>query len=247
MENITDKLLAEGIITSDLANEIRESFEMKVQAELQDRLAEELEVLKQDFESQKEFIIEKAEEYTKLFSEEMKDKIDSYLDLIVTSWVDENSKKIDSLVDQKRNDALTEGLRSLLITAGISMDSILESKDEVSEIEDLKNLVDSYANKVIDLKKENENLLKESLFKDLTGGLTHLQAEKVRAISESIDLDINNKEEYISKINLIKENLLNESKPSKITEFNKEVEFGFTAKSKIKNDKSLIGSASHLF
>ncbi len=247
MENITDKLLAEGIITSDLANEIRESFETKVQAELQDRLAEELEVLKQDFESQKEFIIEKAEEYTKLFSEEMKDKIDSYLDLIVTSWVDENSKKIDSLVDQKRNDALTEGLRSLLITAGISMDSILESKDEVSEIEDLKNLVDSYADKVIDLKKENENLLKESLFKDLTSGLTHLQAEKVRAISESIDLDINNKEEYVSKINLIKENLLNESKPSKITESNKEVEFGFTAKSKIKNDKSLIGSASHLF
>ena len=251
MNTIMEKLISEGVVTSDISQQIQESFELKVQTEVEKRLEEKVQELEEAQEVKLQELESLAEEWGEQVSAEMLENINDYLTLVVKNWISENQSKLDTMVEGKRVEAMSEGLKALMITSGVTMSEIEESiaeekAEEIQESENIKSELNTLAEKVISLEKERDELAKMGLFKELTEGLTIPQVEKMERLAENITFDFNSSDSYIQQLTDLKESLFSDL-DSSLTESSDDI-YSFKGKTASKKlDSSLIGSASHLF
>ena len=194
MNTIMEKLISEGVVTSDISQQIQESFELKVQTEVEKRLEEKVQELEEAQEVKLQELESLAEEWGEQVSAEMLENVNDYLTLVVKNWISENQSKLDAMVEGKRVEAMSEGLKALMITSGVTMSEIEESiaeekAEEIQESENIKSELNTLAEKVISLEKERDELAKMGLFKELTEGLTIPQVEKMERLAENITFD----------------------------------------------------------
>ena len=249
MNTILEKLISEGVVTSDISQQIQESFELKVQTEVEKRLEEKVQELEEAQEVKLQELESLAEEWGEQVSAEMLENVNDYLTLVVKNWISENQSKLDAMVEGKRVEAMSEGLKALMITSGVTMSEIEESiaeekAEEIQESENIKSALNTLAEKVISLEKERDELAKMGLFKELTEGLTIPQVEKMERLAENITFDFNSSDSYVQQITDLKESLFSES--VSLNESSDDI-YSFKGKTAKKVDNSLIGSASHLF
>ena len=144
MNTIMEKLISEGVVTSDISQQIQESFELKVQTEVEKRLEEKVQELEEAQEVKLQELESLAEEWGEQVSAEMLENVNDYLTLVVKNWISENQSKLDAMVEGKRVEAMSEGLKALMITSGVTMSEIEESiaeekAEEIQESENIKN------------------------------------------------------------------------------------------------------------
>ena len=245
MNTIMEKLISEGVVTSDISQQIQESFELKVQTEVEKRLEEKVQELEEAQEVKLQELESLAEEWGEQVSAEMLENVNDYLTLVVKNWISENQSKLDAMVEGKRVEAMSEGLKALMVTSGVTMTEIEEAiAEEIQQRENIKNELNTLAEKVISLEKARDELAKMGLFKELTEGLTIPQVEKMERLAENITFDFNSSDSYVQQITDLKESLFSES--VSLYESSDDI-YSFKGKTAKKVDNSLIGSASHLF
>ena len=169
------------------------------------------------------------EEYTNtlkeeltLFSEEVTDKLDTYLDYVVENWMTENEVAIESTLRNEISEQFIDDLKGLFEKNYMNV-----PEEKVDVIEELSSKVEQLESKLdqsIVENKELKNALVESTLEDIidevTNDLTVSQKEKFASFAEGVEFsgDFN---EYSKKLEIIKENYFikeNSKYSSNITE-----------------------------
>ena len=161
------------------ANEIAEALEEQFQTELDEAVSETM--------------------------SEIVENLDAYLDYVVAEWMEENAVAIESGVKVAMAESLMAGLKDLFEAHNIQIDE--ETVDVVADleeqIEELKTEANNAINESIELRNEIAQLRAEKVFNEVTEGLTVTQVERMRILSEK--LDISDISEFGSNLETLKE------------------------------------------
>lgn len=159
------------------------------------RIAEELE---------EEFAAQLSESVNEAM-EEIVENLDAYLDYVVSEWMEENAVAIESGIKVEMAESLMEGLKTLFEEHNVQIDE--ETIDVVAALEEqvveLEEAANDAINENIELVKLVEELKAEKVFNDITEGLTVSQKERLRVLSEK--LDVSDLDEYASDLSTLKE------------------------------------------
>lgn len=178
-------------------------------AEYDDKIVE----TEAEAEEHKTFLDEKAEEYISYKLEEMLDNVDKYLDRIVEEFVDEASDKLDESLKSEKADMIIESFDAMLIATGVEVAKIVEAKEETEAESKLAESIEKYDTLVeenIELKSQNEKLLKSGIILELKEGLSLVEAQKFERLAHIVDFS--SSEKYLEKLQTIKESV--KAKPS---------------------------------
>ena len=137
--------------------------------------------------------------------ENIVENLDSYLDYVVEEWMKENELAIEAGIKVEMAESLMSGLKSLFEEHNIEIDE--DTIDVVAgleeEVEELKDTANKAINENVELSKQISALKAERVFDELTEDLTITQRERLKVLSEKLDVD--NIEEYSSDLQTLKE------------------------------------------
>lgn len=197
------------VFTPELREMLQEAFDDAVENAAQAKaivIADELYEAKiSDLESQAEAYGEyvKAESQKQL--DETLEKLSSYVDLVVDEFLQEAKDSLVESVKSEQADMLIEAFDSMLTATGLKMSDILESAKPDSSSHINESRVNKLAQEVIELKEQNEQLLKMGIIKELSEGLSLMQADKFHRLAELVKFE--KSEDYIEKLETIKESI----------------------------------------
>ena len=122
---------------------------------------------------------------------ELVDQVDSYLDHVVEQWMGENKLAVETGLRGEIVDSFMSGLRNLFSEHYID---IPEGKEDViedlaSQVEELTAALNNEIETSVELRTENENLVREMILAEAVDGLTDVQAEKLVKLAETVAFD----------------------------------------------------------
>jgi hypothetical protein len=137
--------------------------------------------------------------------EEIVENLDSYLDYVVSEWMEENAVAIESGIKVEMAESFMEGLKTLFAEHNVEIDEetvdvVAALEEQVAELEETANDV---INENIELAKMVDALQAEKVFNEISEGLTVSQKERLKVLSEK--LDTNDLDEYASDLSTLKE------------------------------------------
>lgn len=193
---------------TEKVNAVAESFE----AELNEAIANVEAELKEEMETA---LAESIEEIV--------ENLDAYLDYVVAEWMSENEVAIESGIKVEMAESFMEGLKELFYEHNVEIDE--ESFDVVADLEEQVAQAQAAADKAINdslaLADEVQVLRAEKIFDELAEGLTDTEAERLRVLSEK--LDISDLEGFASDLGTLKESFF-KSKKTFVAEQVEEIE-----------------------
>jgi len=145
-----------------------------------------------------------------VFTEEVTNKLDSYLSYVTENWMKENEVAIESTLRNELMEEFIEGLRNLFSEHYISV-----PQEQTSVLEALADKVGLLESKLSEVIVENAELrgvlvneAAKNVFAELSSDLALTQQEKFAALAEGIEFD-GDVETFAKKLSIIKENYFN--------------------------------------
>jgi len=204
--------LDEKVFTAELRESLEAQFneavEIKAMTIAESRIEEEVETLNEKSEQHIEFLNEKADEYVAMKQAEMVESLDKYLDRIVEEFVTEAKETLDESVKSEKADMIIEAFESMLVAGGVEVSRIVEAKDNTEVEKELAESVSKYDTLVeenINLKEENDKLLKAGIIAEMKEGMSLVESEKFEKLAEIIDFTRD--ESFTIKLETIKESV----------------------------------------
>lgn len=186
-------------------------FEAAVNEAVNTRLEEAVKSIEEEFEQK---LVESLNESI----EEIMENLDSYLDYVVDEWMKENEVAIEAGIKVEMAESLMDGLRDLFTEHNIDIDE--DTLDVVTGLEEQNTALEETANELIgeniELKKEIATLKADRAFDVIAEGLTVSQKERLRVLSEKLDID--DLESYTSDLETLKESFFKTKKTQVINE-----------------------------
>lgn len=203
--------LFEGLdISEDFKGKVATVFESAVNEAVEARVAELTEDLAESLSVKLE---EEVEDSVSASIEEIIENLDSYLDYVVSEWVSENELAIESGIKVEMAESLMSNLKTMFEDHNIDVTE--ETIDIVSELEEELAQAKSVSNRMIDeaieLKEEVKLLKAARIFSEMTEGLSDVQAERFRVLSEK--LNYSNLETFEENLVTIKESFFKTKAP----------------------------------
>lgn len=155
----------------------------------------------------------------------LSEKVDGYLDYVVTEWMKENELAIERGLKGEIAEDFISGLKQLFEDHYIDVPAekydVLEAQaDKISKLE--KKLEET-TQQVVESRRQEGTLIKESVKSEVTSDLTETEVEKFESLAKEVEFT--DKDTYAEKLTTIKENYFPRQKP--LTETNHdEVETG---------------------
>ena len=210
---LKSELMSESVIDEyeskiDELNEKFDEYESKI-----DELNEKID----EYESKISSLEAKAEEYIQLKldemaictesrDEELLDKVDLYLGRIVEEFIKDAKDSLIDSIESKELKVMREAYQAMVESAGVEFNkSILSSSGVIAnnEIRALKNQINEMVKDNLRMKQENEKLLKVGTIRELSEGLTIIEAKRFERMSESIPFTRD--EKYIKQLEALRE------------------------------------------
>jgi len=153
---------------------------------------------------------------------QMANKLDDYMNYVVTEWMSENELAIDCGLQNEISESFMDGLRDLFENHYISV-----PKSKVNLVETLTNKVEKLTGKLNNSLHENIQLSKKStysncanIFESACRGLADTEVEKFKSLARGIEYG--SEQEYANKLAIIKESYFNSQargvRPTVLTE-----------------------------
>ena len=157
------------------------------------------------------------------FKTELAEKVDGYLDYVVSEWMKENELAIERGLKGEIAEDFITGLKALFEEHYIDVPDekydILES--QAQKIEELEGKLNETMGKLTEKKQSEDALVRESVIKEVSSDLAETQTEKFASLVE--DVEFTDKESFEAKLNTLKENYFPKSTPTQsLTEENDE-------------------------
>jgi len=188
--------LVEG--EESLAEGFKDKAALIFEAAISSKLKVEVAKLEESYES-------KLEEAATEVRESLVDKVDSYLNYVVEQWVEDNKVAIESGLRTEITESFISSLKDVFVNHNIDV-----PEDKVSLVDELAEQVTKLEEQLnesvqhgIALSERVHNHEKVEAIAEACIGMTELDIDKFNSLIESIDYD--NKEQFTSKIETIKE------------------------------------------
>lgn len=166
-------------------------------------------------ESHKKELDEAAEKHSKLVAEQMNEKVETYLEHVVDTWLAENKVAIENGIKLEMFENLVSGMKDMFVENNIvcpddKIDVVTELEESVAELQEQvdKTLTESHS-----LRNELKVFQKAKIVESVTAGMADTQKEKVQALAESLPYS----DDFENRLNTIIE-FANGSKFGAITE-----------------------------
>ena len=147
---------------------------------------------------------EVAEEVEAVKSE-LTEKVDAYLTYVVEEWMKENEIAIERGLKGEIAEDFISGLKSLFEEHYIDVPDekydILGSQSE--QIDVLESKLNEQIEKTAELKKQNNELVRESVFADISSDLADTEVEKFKGLAE--DVEFTDADAFKAKLDTLKE------------------------------------------
>lgn len=206
-KSIFDKVLIESLEAEFLTavNEATEAKILIMGTELKDKLITENEV---SLVKEKERLITESEEKVEAKISELSEKLNDYLDIVTDEFLIENAEKIEQIENSEKSKTMVEGLNSILICAGIKMETINEAKDALdpeNKLEIQVELNNKLVEENLELKNLNSTFLKMGVINENKEGLSIVEADRFERLCELVEFTGDTL--FSEKIELLKESV----------------------------------------
>jgi len=152
-------------------------------------------------------------------SEEIVDKVDSYLNYVVENWMEENALAVETGLRTEIAEEFMDGLKTLFAESYIEVpEEKVDLVDELAEkIEELEESLNETTLDAIALSEANEELVRERVLFEASHNLADTDAARLESLVENIDFD--DEESFAAKVEIVKEShFTNKSKSGEVLE-----------------------------
>ena len=205
-----------------LSEEFKEKTAVIFEAAVKSKLSEEVDRLETQYK-------EELSEEVSSIKGELIEKVDSYLNYVVESWMEDNKVAVQNGLRTEIAESFMGKMKDLFVESYIDVpeakvDLVDELAEQVSELEEKLN---SQVGDAIKLSEELEVLKRESIIAEASRGLADTQVEKLKGLVEGIDFD---EDTFAQKVGIIieshfaKEPSVNEEVEQIVEDADQEVE-----------------------
>jgi len=181
------KTIFEAAINAKVA-EVKEGLE----AQYQEKLAEEIEAAK----------------------ESLAERVDSYLEYVADEWFEENALAVEAGLKTEMTESFLEGMKGLFEEHYVSIPEdkydVLESM--VEKLDDMETKLNEQIEKNISLNGRLSEATADGILDQVSEGLAQTQKEKLASLSESVEFE--SEAQYREKLETLKESYFNSKKES---------------------------------
>ncbi|MBT4698358.1 hypothetical protein HOB76_08865, partial [Candidatus Woesearchaeota archaeon] len=202
--NIDVKDDVEALIQGEdgLTEEFKQKASTIFEAAVQSKVLEEVNKKANEIEAQ---LKEDQDKSGADFKKDMSEKVDGYLTYVVEEWMKENELAIEKGIRSELVEDFMSGLRTLFSEHYIDIpeEKVDMVDDLFTKVEDLETSLDEEMNRGVELQKELAQFKKDDALKEATKELADTETEKISKLAEGIEYE--NTEQYIEKLNVLKE------------------------------------------
>ena len=194
-EHVDALLNADDSLSKEFKDKAATIFETAVKS----KIREEIKRLEEEYQEE---VRTEVADTTKSLTE----KVDSYLDYVTGEWMKENELAIERGLKGEIAEDFISGLKQLFEDHYIDVPAekydVLEAQaDKISKLE--KKLEETIQ-QVVEAKKSEGSLMKESVKAEVSSDLTETEIEKFDSLAQEVEYT--DKESYTEKLKTIKEN-----------------------------------------
>ena len=245
-EQVTDEVVSEEETTTDEVVSEEETSEEEVVAEDEEKIEYSLEddinalvegeELSEDFKAKAATIFEAAinskvsgikEELTASYEEklveevasikeELKDRVDSYLEYVADEWIAENQLAVESGLKEEMTESFISGMKSLFeehyVTIPEEKYDVIESM--VDKLDEMEGKLNEQIEKNIALNKRLAESVSDVVFAEVTDGLAQTQKDKLAGLVDNVEFE--SETAYREKLETLKESYF----PTKVAQRN---------------------------
>ena len=201
--------IVEGEAT--LSEEFKEKTSVIFEAAVKSKLSEEVSRLEEQY-------AEELAEEVETIKTDLVGKVDSYLNYVVESWMEENKLAIQNGLRTEIAENFMNGMRDLFVESYVEVpESKVDLVDELAEqVSELEEKLNSTTGDAISLAEELETYKRDTIIAEASRDLADTQAEKLRELVETVDFE--NEESFTKKINTVKASYFSKEIPEQIEE-----------------------------
>ena len=242
-EETTDEVVAES---EEIEEEETAEVEIDIEADLNALV--EGEDLSEDFKAKAATIFEAAinskvqeisEQITAQYEErlveevasikeELKDRLDSYLEYVADEWTQENQLAVQSGLKEEMTESFITGMKSLFEEHYVSIPEekydVIESM--VDKLDEMEGKLNEQIEKNVALNKRLAESVSDVVFAEVTEGLAQTQKDKLASLVENVEFE--SEEAYREKLGTLKESYFPTQKAQRNTTENLTEEAGST-------------------
>ena len=181
-----------------LSEEFKQKTAVIFEAALKSKLAEEVERIESSYE-------ERLAEETEATRTELVEKVDSYLNYVVESWMEDNKVAIQSGLRAEIAETFMSNLKGLFVESYIEVpESKVDLVDDLAEqVEELEEALNKTTADAIALSEEVEGLQSAAIVAEAASELADTQKEKFYSLVEGVEFE--GAEAFAAKVATIKE------------------------------------------
>ena len=148
---------------------------------------------------------EKLVEEVATIKEELKDRIDSYLEYVADEWLEENKLAAETGLKTEMTESFLEGMKSLFEEHYVNIPEekydVLNSM--VEKLDEMENKLNEQIEKNVSLTKRLSESTADVIFADVCEGLADTQKDKLIQLAENVEFE--SEEAYREKLVTLKE------------------------------------------
>jgi len=181
-----------------LSEEFKAKTAVIFEAAVKSKIAEEINRLEEEYAQQ-------LDEEVQATKADLVEKVDSYLNYVVESWMEENKLAIQSGLRAEIAEGFMDKLKDLFTESYVEVpESKIDLVDELATAnEELEEQVNQATAKSMELAEELEGLKREAIIREASKDLAETQVEKLAGLAESVEFG--SVEEFTSKVATLKE------------------------------------------
>ena len=220
-------------LTEDFKSRTTLVFETAVKAKVKENLS----LIEGKMEAQ-------LAEQTASMLTDITEKLDGYLDYMVSQYIEENVEAIEHKQKNEILEGFVSGMQKLFAENYIEIpDERYNVVDEqAKEIESLKENLDAEMNKNVEAKGKLAEASAEKIFREVTEELTETQKAKMKSLADGVEFD--DAETFTEKLNTLKKTYF----PSELEKDEVVAEEGANGSSEVMTDamKKIVASLSQI-
>lgn len=221
------KEYAEGVETGESVSEFNAPEELDALVESEATLSDEFKAktavifetavrtkLSEEVDRLEEQYAENLEEEVASVKEDLVEKVDSYLNYVVETWMDENRLAVQNGLRTEIAEQFMDKMKDLFTESYIDVpESKVDLVDELAEqVDELETKLNEQTGDAIRLSEELEEYKRNAVIAEACRDLADTQVEKLKSMVENVDFE--DQETFSSKVATIKESFFRSERSS---------------------------------
>lgn len=191
---LTDLVESESTLSDEFKSKTAVIFETAIRS----KIAEEVDRLEDDYQSRLEEELESSRS-------DMVEKVDSYLNYVVETWMEENRVAVEQGLRTEIAENFMGKLKELFVESHIEVpESKVDLVDELAaQVDELEEKLNAQTSAAIAMQEKMEEYQRESVIRENARDLADTEVEKLRSLVSSLDFE--DQESFAHKVKTVKE------------------------------------------